>query len=92
MINQVLKRKLMVLATKYLILADSSKKSYNSKINDIKGKISSIPLSATTATTALATIENKIPDISNLVKKADYHAKYQTSNLNILLHPIIINL
>ena len=83
MINQVLKRKLMVLAKKYLILVDSSKKSYNSKINDIKGKISSIPLSATT-TTALAVVENKIPDI--------YHAKYQTLNLNILLHLIIINL
>ena len=42
---------------------------YNSKISEIKGKIPSIIGLAATA--ALIAIENKIPDVSNLVKKAN---------------------
>ena len=38
-------------------------------------------------------MENKIPDISDLVKKADYDRKKNPkSKKNVLLLPIIINL
>ena len=47
----------------------ATKVSLNAKINEVKGKISSINGLATTA--ALATVEDKIPDVSNFVKKAD---------------------
>ena len=57
---------------KFLILVNL-KTDYNAKITDIKSKIPSITGLATAA--ALNTMENKIPDISNLVKKADYDAK-----------------
>ena len=40
------------------------------KINEIKNKIRSI--TGLTTTSALTTVENKIPSISNLVKKTDY--------------------
>ena len=46
---------------------------YTIKISDIESKISSIIGLATTA--ALTAIKNKIPDVSNLVKKTDYNAK-----------------
>ena len=39
----------------------------NAKTNDVKGEISSITNLATTA--ALNTVENKIPNVNNLVKK-----------------------
>ena len=42
---------------------------YNSKISEIKGKIPSI--TGLAATAALTAAEHKIPDISNLVKKAN---------------------
>ena len=42
---------------------------YNSKISEIKGKIPSI--TGLAATAALTEAEYKIPDISNLVKKAN---------------------
>ena len=42
---------------------------YNSKISEIKGKIPSI--TGLAATAALTAAEYKIPDISNLVKKAN---------------------
>ena len=43
------------------------------KMNEVKGEIPSITNLATTA--ALTTAENKIPNVSDLVKKADYDAK-----------------
>ena len=46
---------------------------YTIKISDIESKISSIIGLATTA--ALTAVKNKIPDVSNLVKKTDYNAK-----------------
>ena len=46
----------------------------NAKINEVKNKISNITNLATT--TALTAVENKIPHVSNLVKKKnDYHTK-----------------
>ena len=46
---------------------------YNAQIKDIEDKIPSVPSLATTA--ALTSVENKIPNFSELVKKADYDAK-----------------
>ena len=43
------------------------------KINEVKGEIPSITNLATTA--ALTAIENKIPNVSDLVKKVDYDAE-----------------
>ena len=43
------------------------------KINGVKNEIPSITNLATTS--ALAVVENKIPDTSNLVKKTDYDTK-----------------
>ena len=43
--------------------------SLNAKINEVKGEIPSITNLATTA--ALTSVENKIPNASDLVKKAD---------------------
>ena len=45
----------------------------NAKITKIEGKIRTTPGLVTNA--ALTPVENKIPDISNLVKKTDYDAK-----------------
>lgn len=61
-----------------------------SKINEIKGKILSIVGLTTIA--ALNVVDNKKPDVSNLVQKANYVAKYRIVSLNILPHLIIINL
>ena len=57
----------------------------------IEGNIPSISGLATTA--ALTAIENKIPDISNQLKKKQIMTqKHQTLNLSILLQLITINL
>ena len=49
------------------------KKDYSTKITELANKILDISNLATE--TALTTVENKIPSISNLVKKADYNTK-----------------
>ena len=59
---------------KYLIAVDLLKKTYcNAKIAQIEGKILRISGLATTA--ALTTVESKILDVSNLVRKTDYDSK-----------------
>ena len=52
------------------------KTHYNSKISEIEGKIPSITVLATNA--ALNVVENKKPDISNLVKKTN-RSKHKVS-------------
>ena len=47
--------------------------SCNDKINEVKDETPSITNVATAA--SLSTDENKIPNVSNLVKKLDYNAK-----------------
>ena len=47
------------------------KRYYDAKIKHIENKIPSIVNLA--STTGLIAVENKIPDISTLVKKADYN-------------------
>ena len=66
------------------------KKDYNAKIYEIEDKIPSITGLATTA--ALTAVENKIPDIINLVKKNKQQIMTQKLNLSILLPLITINL
>ena len=46
----------------------ATKITLNAKINEVKGEIPSITNLATT--TALTAVENKIPNVSNLVKKS----------------------
>ena len=45
------------------------KTDYNAKIQDIEDKIPSITGLATTTATDLIAVENKIPDVSNRLKK-----------------------
>ena len=53
---------------KYLMLVVWLKKTdFNSKISEVEGKISSITGLATNS--ELTAVENKIPDVSSLVKK-----------------------
>ena len=47
--------------------------SLDVKVNDVKGDILSVTNLATTA--SLTTVDNKIPNVSDLVKKADYDAE-----------------
>ena len=51
----------------------AKKTDYNTKITEIEGKFPDVANLATKA--ALTTVENKIPDVSNLVKKTDYDTK-----------------
>ena len=84
-INQIYKRKSVMQTKKFVILMDLLKKTdYNAKINEIENKIPSIFGLATTA--ALTALENKIPGVSDLVKKTDHYAKIL--NLCILLQLI----
>ena len=70
---------------------DLSKKiDYNAKITEIERKIHSI--NGLNTTTALTIVENKMPDVSKLVKKQIMTQKYLTLNLNILPQLITINL
>ena len=55
--------------------------SLNTKINGVKGKAPNITNLATI--TALAAVENKIPNVGNLVEKNDYNTKIcETENKN----------
>ena len=45
----------------------------NAKMDEVKGEISNVTNLATT--TALTAVENKIPNVSNLVKKTGYNTK-----------------
>ena len=60
---------------KYLILLTlATKTTLNAKVNEVKGEMSSITNLATT--NALTAVENKKPNVSNLVqKKTDYNTK-----------------
>ena len=56
-----------------MLVAWLKKPDFNAKVTEIEGKIPSITGLATNS--ALTAIENKIPDVSSLVKKTDYNAK-----------------
>ena len=44
------------------------------------------------STTALTAVENKIPNVSNLVNKTDYNTKLVRMKKNLLLIIIMINI
>ena len=65
-----LEKKISDVDKKYLILAAWLKKTdLNAKITEIEGKITSI--TGLDTNSALTAVDNKIPDIISLVKKAD---------------------
>ena len=66
------------------------KTNYDAKVTEIESKIPSISGLATTST--LTAVENKIRDVSNLIKKQIMTQRYQTLHLSILLQLIIISL
>ena len=55
----------MALARKYHILVDLLKNNYNAKIIEVK----LLKTNGLATTAALNTVENKIPDVNNIVKK-----------------------
>ena len=63
--------------------------SLNAKTNKVKGEIPNITNLATTA--ALIVFENKMFNVSNLVKKTDYNTKISETENKILLIMIMIN-
>ena len=58
--------------------------SLNAKVNEVKGEICNITNLATTI--ILTAVENKIPRISNLVKKTDYSTKINETEKEITDH------
>ena len=86
-----LEKKSRTLTRKYLMLVGLFKKDHNAKITEIEGKMPSVTGLVTTA--SLNGVENKAFHICVLVsRKQIITQQYQTWNLNILLHLIIINL
>ena len=63
--------------------------SLNAKTNEVKGEIPGITNLAAAA--AFTTVENKIPNFSDLVKKPDYDGKISEIEKNILVFLIIIS-
>ena len=63
---------------------------FNSKIDDVKGKIFSITNLAT-ANIAYATVENKISNVSSLVKKQIMIQKYMTWKKVFYLNKRVVN-
>ena len=60
------------------------KTDFNTKTTEIKGKIPSITGLATNS--ELTAVENKIPNVSSLVKKADYNTKISDIEKKITDH------
>ena len=66
------------------------KTDYNIKNTDIEGKMPGITGLATIV--VLYAVKNKIPKVSDLVKKHIMMQKYQIWRLNIVLHLVITSL
>ena len=65
----------MKLKVKYLVFTSlASANALNAKINEVKNKKPKVTSFA--ATTSLTAVENKMPNISNLVKKNNCNTKY----------------
>ena len=78
------------LEEKFLIPTDLLEKTdYNAKTSEIECKIPSICSLATTS--ALTAVENKISNVSNLVKNTDYDTKISKIRRKLLII-IIINI
>ena len=61
-----------------------TKTTLDAKVNKLKGEIPSITNLA--STTALTVVENKISNVNNLVKKADYNTKINEIGKKITDH------
>ena len=66
----------------------ATKTTLNAKINEVKGKIPNITNLATK--TALTAVENKIPSVSNFVKKTDYKRKLKRKLLIMIMKNILL--
>ena len=73
-------------------LSKNTNAKHNAKLTEKEVKILLPSISGLPTTSALTAVENKIHDVSNLVKKQIMTQKYQTLKINILLQLIIINL
>ena len=73
-INQIQNKKSVVLTKQYTTRLVKNL-DYNAKVSEIESKIPSITGFATSA--ALTSVENKIPDISHLIKKNKLCCKNQ---------------
>ena len=67
-----------------MLVAWLKKTDFNTKVTEIEGKIPSIIGLATNS--ALTAIENKIPDVSSLVKKPGYNTKFSNIEKKITDH------
>ena len=56
-----------------MLVVSLKKTDFSSKVSEVEGKIPSITGLATNS--ELTPVENKIPNVSNLVKKTDYNTK-----------------
>ena len=64
--------------------SDLRKTDFNAKITEIEGKIPDV--SSLTTKTALTTVENKTPNINDLVKKIDYDTKIREIEKKLTNH------
>ena len=78
-INQNQKIKFLVYQWTCLV----KKTDYGTKISEIESKIPSI--SGLAGNSALTAVENKIPDVSSLIKKTDYNRKSVKLKKNLLI-------
>ena len=74
------------------ITSVASNAALNAKINEIKNNISKVTKLATTTTTALTAVENKIPNVSSLSKKLTMIQKLVKFKIKLLLIRIMINI
>ena len=58
------------------------KTDFNNKVTEIEGKIPNVSGLATSS--ALAAVQNKIPDVSSLLKKTDFSTKFTEIEVRIL--------
>ena len=62
----------------------STSGSINAKISEVKSEVANITNLATTS--AFNAVENKIPSVSNLVKKTDYNIEINETEKKITVH------
>ena len=74
------------------ITSVASNAALNAKINEIKNNISKVTKLATTTTTALTAVGNKIPNVSSLSKKLTMIQKLVKFKIKLLLIRIMINI
>ena len=61
-----------------------AKTDFDTKLSSLNRKIGQIKTKHLLVENKLTTFENKIPDVSSLVNKADYNTKYQLLMVKLL--------